>query len=125
MDEPFVLLDDSRPEAFSRRHARSVHQLVLEGGLVKIPNVRGDYNFGFGLDENVFGCLAETFALALPSQKSISPTLGDVDMGNFRAMRQLFQCAGMTAGDFKSADRYVPQEQLAHIVQSRWRMRHE
>ena len=81
MPDGFIAIDDSRPEALPRDPKNE--RIVLEGGLLKILGSKINYDYGFGQDDNVFGCLGEAFILALDQEKSLSPTLGDVELDNF------------------------------------------
>jgi len=98
----FIAIDDSRPEALPRDPKNE--RIILEGGLLKISGATIDYDFGFGQDDNVFGCLGEAFLLALDRQQKLKPTLGDVDMENFFRVLDFCRANGVTAGDLKSSD---------------------
>ena len=45
---------------------------------MKIKGVKQKYDFGFGIGENVFGCLSESYLLAADKTNNLKPTLGDV-----------------------------------------------
>ena len=112
-----IVIDDARPEAFSRETGGS-KSIVLEGGLLKIDGFSVNYDFGFGMDENVFGCLAEVFALTLDHNKNIAPTLGDVDMGNFDNIIEFFSKNGIHVGDFKSNYRKISDEERREVCRN-------
>jgi predicted amino acid dehydrogenase len=119
--ENTVIIDDSRPEAISRDAGHN--KIVLEGGLMKIRGIDIDYNFGFGINENVFGCLAESYALALDALKTLRPTLGDVDLTNYEHMRNFCLDNEMECGDFKSRDLTISEDLIKKIVSSKNRQR--
>lgn len=112
--ENTVIIDDSRPEAISRDAGHN--KIVLEGGLMKIRGLDIDYNFGFGIDNNVFGCLAESYALALNALKILKPTLGDVDLENYERMKKFCLDNDIECGDFKSRDLTISEELIKKIV---------
>lgn len=107
----FIMLDDSRPEAIFRLSGEE-SGVVLEGGLIKIKGVKVDYDFGFGLDENVFGCLAEAIILALDREKRLLPSIGDVDFDNFHRMLEFCSERDIKEGDFKIGNINVPEEKI-------------
>jgi len=117
MPDGFVAIDDSRPEALPRdpRHEK----LILEGGLLKIRGAEIDYDYGFGQDDNVFGCLGEAFLLALSKDGGLKPTLGDVDLHNFFKMLEFCKINEVEAGDFKSSDTYVTENEIRSAMERR------
>jgi predicted amino acid dehydrogenase len=106
----FIAIDDSRPEALPRDPKNE--RIILEGGLLKIIGATIDYDFGFGQDDNVFGCLGEAFLLALDKQQELRPTLGDVDMGNFFRVLDFCRSNGVVGGDLKSSDALVSEAEI-------------
>ena len=118
----FIIIDDSRPEAVSRE-GMTDSRLILEGGLIKISGSRGSYNYGFGIDNNVFGCLAETYALALSGMSGLGglePTLGDIDLESYKVMLDFFKTNGLEIGDFKSGERKIGIEEITEIMRQRF-----
>jgi predicted amino acid dehydrogenase len=113
----FIAIDDSRPEALPRDPKNE--RIVLEGGLLKIIGAAIDYDFGFGQDDNVFGCLGEAFLLALDKERKLKPTLGDVDMENFFKVLDFCCAHGVTAGDLKSSDAFVSDAEIAEAFERR------
>ncbi len=113
-----IVIDDSRPEAFPRVYNKNNRVVVLEGGLMKIPGANCGYDFGFGLDDNFFGCLAETFLLAYDSRKHkvLRETIGDVDQDNFRSMIKFCKENLITLGDLKSSNLTVEDSLIRHII---------
>lgn len=114
-----IILDDSRPEAVARSYDEKRGVAVLEGGLLKIPNVRLDYDFGFGVDGNVFGCLGETYLLACDKGRKLVPTLGEVDFENLWNMFSVAKELGVREGDLKSGNRYVVDKVVQNIFRKK------
>lgn len=112
-----VIIDDSRPEGIPRE--LSGNRVVLEGGLLKIKGIIQNYDYGFGFDENVFGCLAESYLLASGFSKDLTPTLGDIDFENFEKMMSLCQKLNVTVGDFKCRDKIIEKEKIISIIKSK------
>jgi predicted amino acid dehydrogenase len=117
-----ILIDDSRPEAIPRDLLN--HSIVLEGGLLKVKGIKQKYNFGIGIDDNVFGCLAESYLLAASKDKELVPFLGDVPLSNFERMLQISQELGISAGDFKCKDKTIPDGVLTRILSEKENLRH-
>jgi len=117
MPSGFVAIDDSRPEALPRDPRGE--RIILEGGLLKIKGAVQDYDYGFGENENVFGCLGESFLLAYDGGKTIQPTLGRVDMLNFERGLELCRRAGVCEGDFKSSEISVSGQLIKDSILSR------
>ncbi|OGW90908.1 MAG: hypothetical protein A3D28_06430 [Omnitrophica bacterium RIFCSPHIGHO2_02_FULL_63_14] len=116
LPENTIVLDDSRPEAVPRVYDKQRGILVLEGGLMKIPGVELQYDFGFGNHEEVFGCLAEVYMLARDEGKVLAPTVGDVDPDNFRAMLSSQERLGIAAGGFWSGSIPVDPADIVAII---------
>ena len=117
LPDGFIAIDDSRPEALPRDPKNE--RIVLEGGLLKINGATIDYDFGFGQDDNVFGCLGETFLLALDKQQKLKPTLGDVDMENFFKVLDFCCANGVTVGDLKSSDASIGEADIEAAFKKR------
>ncbi|MBI5144795.1 MAG: hypothetical protein HZA27_01255 [Candidatus Omnitrophica bacterium] len=112
-----IIIDDSRPEGIPRQLSHD--RIVLEGGLMKIKGIKQKYDFGFGIGENVFGCLAECFLLAADKDKILKPTLGEVDFDNFEKMISVYGQLGVSIGDFKCQDKIINKEKLISILKSK------
>ena len=121
----FVGIDDSRPEALPRDLKKG--RIILEGGLLRIADAHINYNYGFGEDDNVFGCLGEAFLLALDEKKSLAPTLGDVDMKNFFKTLHFCKKNGVSEGDFKTSHVDISEDDIKQAVdnQDQFRRRNE
>lgn len=113
-----IIIDDSRPESIPRE-INKTGSVVLEGGLLKINGLKQNYDFGFGVDDNVFGCLAESFILAADKGANIEPTLGDVNFDNFEKMLKNMRNLGVNVGDFKTCDTKIPDGQLAQLLKKK------
>lgn len=110
-----IVLDDSRPEAFPRIFSAETGTVVLEGGLMKIPGVSLDSDFGFGKTENIFGCLSEAIILALDRECRLKPNVGDVDYDNLFNLIEFCRQADIGVGDFKCGQRNVSEEELSKL----------
>jgi predicted amino acid dehydrogenase len=118
LPENIIVIDDSRPEAIPRDLASDTC-IILEGGLMKIKGIKQNYDFGFGIDENVFGCLAEAFLLAADKSGALHPTLGDVDFSNFDNMLALSNKLGVDVGDLKCLNRHVEPRRIITILNNK------
>jgi len=107
-----IIVDDSRPEAFPRVFSRESCCAVIEGGLMKIPGIKMDKDFGFGNTENVFGCLAEAFILALDANKKLHPMIGEINVDDFEKVLSFCKETGIEAGDFLSGHRKLSGSEL-------------
>lgn len=114
----FIFIDDSRPEAISRK-GDPQKILVLEGGLMKIDESRTNYNYGFGIDQNVFGCLAETYALSINQNNIISSTLGAVELSKFDIAKAYFEENKIEVGDFKVGEKLIDPAIISRFIQAR------
>jgi len=115
-----IIIDDSRPEGIPRDLGKP-NCVVTEGGLMKIKGIKQNYDFGFGIDENVFGCFAESFLLASDNYKGriLKPTLGAVDFDNFKKMINVCDKFGVSLGDFKCRDKIISREKLVSIMKGK------
>lgn len=110
-----IIIDDSRPEAFPRTVDFNLHTAVLEGGLIKINGVEINYDFGFGKRNNVFGCLAEAFILALDKSYKLKPILGEIDFDNFEKLLKFCEENNITAGDIMSGHRKLSDFEIKKL----------
>jgi len=115
--ENSIIIDDSRPEGIPRD--LEGNRIVLEGGLMKIRGIIQNYDSGFGIDENAFGCLTESFLLASDVTRILDPSLGEIDFENFYKMMSLCQKSGVTVGDFKCRDRIIKEEKISSILKNK------
>lgn len=114
-----IILDDARPEAFPRLVNQEKNVAVLEGGLIHVKGIEVDSDFGFGTEENIFGCLAEALLLNLDGLRTLRPTLGEVDLENFSRFLEFCKVCGITQGEFKSGHRTVDDHILRQILQTK------
>lgn len=112
-----IILDDARPEAFPRIVDPDKGVMILEGGLIKVKDIKIDSDFGFGSEDNVFGCLAEAFLMNLDNAQTLKPTLGEVDPKNFQVLLDVCKKNGITCGDFKSGWQIVADEMIKKVIE--------
>lgn len=110
-----IIFDDSRPEAFPRVFSKERKVVVLEGGLMKIPGVSMDSDFGFGQNENIFGCLSEAIILALDEHEEVKPNVGELDFDNLHRLIEFCRKSGIAVGDFKCAHQLIQEEDLVSL----------
>ena len=115
--ENCIIIDDSRPEAIPRD--LDDNRIVVEGGLMKINGLTQQYDFGFGVDENVFGCLAEAFLLAADQSGEIKPTLGEVDFENLFKLNALCEKLNVVVGDFKCRDIKIEDAKVFSVLKNK------
>jgi len=111
-----LILDDSRPEAFPRLFSHDRRVAVLEGGLMNIPGVKLDSDFGFGTDSNIFGCLSEAIILSLDERKILSPSIGELDKDNFFKLIEFCKNSGIQRGDFKSGQTTIADADIQELA---------
>lgn len=113
-----IIIDDSRPEAIPRD--LDGNRIILEGGLMKIEGLIQNYDFGLGIDENVFGCLAESYLLSFNFSGELTPTLGEVKFENFNKMVYFCQKLNITVGDFKCRNKIIDENKIISILKSKF-----
>jgi len=118
LPDNFIIVDDSRPEAIPRSDILS-DKIILEGGFIKIKNLKTNYDYGFGIDDNAFGCLAETYVLALDQNKKLKPTVGSVELANYHSMYEYFKKLNLNLGDFKSGDICITSNRIKQMLKER------
>ena len=112
-----IIIDDSRPEGIARD--LEGNRIVIEGGLMKIRGLVQNYDFGFGIDENVFGCLAESFLLASDFSEELTPSLGKVNLEDFSKMISVCEKLDVTVGDFKCRDKVVKEDKIILVLKDK------
>lgn len=114
-----LVIDDARPEAFPRVLDGKAGRVVLEGGLVKVKGAMVGKDFGFGRKENLFGCLADAYILALDGGRRLRPTVGDVDASNLSRMIEFCTEEGIEESGFMSGRRMVPSALIRSIIRAK------
>lgn len=111
-----IIIDDSRPEAFPRIIDFESRAAVLEGGLMKIEGIKTEFDFGFGKDDNVFGCLAEAVILALDGGKNLKPIVGEIDFENLQSMLRFCKENNIREGDILSGGRKISVSEIKQLL---------
>ncbi len=111
-----LIIDDARPEAFSRIDDPSRRVLVLEGGLIRIPGFVLPHDFGFGVTDSVFGCLAEAVLLCCDPARRLRPVIGDVDFANYREMLAVARENAICEGALRCGRRLISAADIARII---------
>ena len=93
----------------------------MEGGLLKVDGAIIDYDYGFGQGDNMFGCLGEAFLVALDDGRSLKPTLGPVELGNFSQLLEFCKEQGVREGDFKSSNTDISDKEICDALRKRTR----
>ena len=114
--ENCVIVDDSRPEAFPRVFSPEKKVLVLEGGLMNIPGVSLDSDFGFGTANDIFGCLAEAIILSIDDEKMLRPNVGEIDYENFYKMKKFCSSVNIKAGQLKCGQKIISEKEIELFV---------
>ena len=114
--EDCIIVDDSRPEAFPRVCSSEKKVLVLEGGLMHIPGVSLDSDFGFGTTNDIFGCLAEAIILSIDEEKTLRPNVGEIDYENFYKMKDFCSSVNIKAGQLKCGQKIVSDKEIELFV---------
>jgi len=113
-----VVCDVARPRDVSVRVAQQRDDvLVIEGGVVAVPGaVEFGFNFGFP-PRTSYACMAETMILALEGRYE-SYSLGkELELDKVREIGQLAAKHGFKLAGFRSFEKAVTDEQIAHIRQ--------
>ena len=116
-----LIIDDSRPEAFPRVIDSQRKVAVLEGGLLKFKGISLDADFGYGMRDNVFGCMGEALLLALDGANALKPVVGEINDDSFDKMLAYCKENNVREGDFKSGHNEVAPELLRNIIKNKER----
>ncbi len=82
---------------------------------MKIPNVKMDSDFGFGTEENVFGCLSEAIMLSIDQMRKFKPNVGEVDYKNMFNLIEFCKNSDIEAGEFKCGLKTVSAEEIRAV----------
>jgi len=113
-----VVCDVARPRDVSVRVARERDDvLVVEGGVVSVPGAV-DFHFNFGFPaQTSYACMAETMILALEGRYESFSLGKELELARVREIGQLAAKHGFTLAGFRSFEKAVTEEQIAHIRQ--------
>jgi predicted amino acid dehydrogenase len=111
-----VVCDVARPRDVSRQVADQRDDvLVIEGGMVEVPGpVDFGMNFGFP-PKMAFACMAETMALALEGRYEDFSVGKDLTVEHALEIGAICAKHGFKLGGFRSFERAVSAEQIAHV----------
>ncbi|MHB0937336.1 MAG: KR domain-containing protein [Armatimonadota bacterium] len=111
-----VVCDVARPRDVSVRVARERDDvLVIEGGVVKVPG-QVNFNFNFGFPPGMsYACMAETMILALEGRYESFSLGKDLDLARVREIGRLAEKHGFEMDGFRSFEKAVTPERIAHI----------
>jgi fatty aldehyde-generating acyl-ACP reductase len=112
-----VVCDVARPRDVSKQvaHVRK-DVLVIDGGIVKVPGEKVEFNFNFGPPKGMAeGCVAETIILAL-EKKYESYTIGkNISIEKVNEMSKLAQKHGFKLGALRRFEKAISSEEISAI----------
>ncbi len=113
-----VVCDVARPRDVSIRVAQQRDDvLVIEGGVVAVPGAV-DFHFDFGFPaQTSYACMAETMILALEGRYESFSLGKELELARVREIATLATKHGFTLAGFRSFERAVTEETIAHIRQ--------
>jgi len=111
-----VVCDVARPRDVSVRVAQERDDvLVIEGGVVKVPG-QVEFNFNFGFPPGMsYACMAETIILALEGRYESFSLGKELDLEHVREIARLAEKHGFELAGFRSFEKAVTEERIAHI----------
>jgi fatty aldehyde-generating acyl-ACP reductase len=111
-----VVCDVARPRDVSRLVADKRNDvLVIEGGMIEVPGPV-DFHFDFGFPPKMsYACMAETMALALEGRYEDYSIGKELTVEQAREIGEICTRHGFRLGGFRSFERAVTDEQIAHV----------
>jgi fatty aldehyde-generating acyl-ACP reductase len=111
-----VVCDVARPRDVSRLVADKRNDvLVIEGGMIEVPGPV-DFHFDFGFPPKMsYACMAETMALALEGRYEDYSIGKELTVEQAREIGEICTRHGFKLGGFRSFERAVTDEQIAHV----------
>jgi predicted amino acid dehydrogenase len=111
-----VVCDVARPRDVSRLVADKRNDvLVIEGGMIEVPGPV-DFHFDFGFPPKMsYACMAETMALALEGRYEDYSVGKELTIEQAREIGEICKRHGFRLGGFRSFERAVTDEQIAHV----------
>ncbi len=114
-----VVCDVARPRDVSVRVAKERDDvLIVEGGVVQVPGAEMNFHFNFGFPpQTSYACMAETMILALEGRYESFSLGKELQLDKVKEIARLAQKHGFTLAGFRSFEKAVTDEQIAHIRQ--------
>src|SRR5579859_6718518 len=111
-----VVCDVARPRDVSKLVAEQRDDvLVIEGGMVEVPGPV-DFHFNFGFPPKMaFACMAETMALTLEGRYEDYSVGKDLTVAHALEIGAICAKHGFKLGGFRSFERAVTDEHIAHV----------
>lgn len=109
-----IIYDDTQPRNVSEEIARDTDFLVVDGGIVRIPEVHNTMDIGLPTDSDMYACEAETYLL------SIKERFGDFALGRdvikqAKEMQVIADEYGLCLAPFKSFGNPLIDEDFKRI----------
>lgn len=114
-----VVLDVARPRDVSAAVARERDDvLVVEGGMVDVPGAEVNFNFDFGFPpRKVFGCMAETMALALEGRYEDYTIGRDLEPWRVEEINEIATRHGFRLAGLRSFEHAIPESKIRAVLE--------
>lgn len=113
-----IVINDAQPSDISPEVVRERDDvLIIEGGVISTPGIRGNFNMGLAGREETFCCLGEVLVLAYHN-KFEHYALGELDIDLIHKIEKMAEPLGFSIARMQnSIQRYIPDEQIERVRQ--------
>lgn len=116
-----IVINDAQPSDIDASVLDREDVLVIEGGVIRTPGIRCNFNLGLAGREDTFCCLGEVLLLAYDDRFGHF-ALGELDASLIEEIRKDEDALGFSLSPYQNDRGYIPEEKIAtvkHIIAAR------
>ena len=110
-----IIINDAQPSDVSIDVLKNRQDvLVIEGGVIHTPGIKGHLNMGLADEEDTFCCLGEVLILA-HNQHFEDFALGELDIKLINRIENMSEELSINLAKFQNSLGYISEEQIAYV----------
>jgi fatty aldehyde-generating acyl-ACP reductase len=107
-----IIINDAQPSDISPDIYNREDVLVIEGGVVRTPGIKPNFNLGLAERDDNFCCLAEVMILAHQGDISSHFTIGNLDLSYIDQITEKSKELNFTITRYQNDYGYLPQSKI-------------
>lgn len=113
-----IIINDAQPSDVPKEVILERNDiLIVEGGIIRTPGIKCNFNLGLADREDTFCCLGEVLVLA-HNEKFENFATGELEERLVEEIETMSEGLGFTISKFQNdVQRYIPEEQIEYVRQ--------